>query len=447
MTKLFDYQKDGVKQIEKFDGRVLLADEMGLGKTIQALYYHKRNKKGTTVVICPASVKYNWAREASIHIGEHAEILEGRKPPTREVLQKNKFIILNYEIVGGWIEYLKKLKPDILILDECHYVKNRKAKRTKCVKQLAKLCPHVLALSGTPLTNRPSELWTVLNMICPKTFKSFMPYAMKYCDAKRNAWGWEFKGHKNLGELHDILRSTCMIRRKKKDVLKDLPEKSRYVIPVELLDRKEYDEAENDLISWLSKYSKQKASAAQRAERLVKMGYLKRLAGESKVDSVIEWIERFLYETDEKLVVFGIHKNVMEKLKSKFPNSVSIDGSTKSKDRQLNVDKFQKDSKTRLFFGNIQAAGVGLTLTASSTVLFAELGWTPSEHSQAEDRIHRIGQTNVSTCYYMIGINTIEEKLSDIIQSKQDILSATLDGGKIEGDLNIYDQLQKEILR
>ena len=137
----------------------------------------------------------------------------------------------------------------------------------------------------------------------------------------------------------------------------------------------------------------------------------------------------------------------MEKLKSKFPNSVSIDGSTKSKDRQLNVDKFQKDSKTRLFFGNIQAAGVGLTLTASSTVLFAELGWTPSEHSQAEDRIHRIGQTNVSTCYYMIGINTIEEKLSDIIQSKQDILSATLDGGKIEGDLNIYDQLQKEILR
>ena len=446
MTKLFKYQKEGVKQIEKFGGRVLLADEMGLGKTIQALYYHKRNKGGTTVVICPSSVKYNWAREESIHIGEHAEILEGRTPPKREVFRKNNFIILNYEIVGGWLEYLKKLKPNLLILDECHYVKNRKAKRTKYVKQLAKICPHILALSGTPLTNRPAELWTVLNILKPNIFKSFMPYAMKYCDAKRNAWGWEFKGHKNLAELHDLLTFSCMVRRLKKDVLHDLPEKSRYVIPVEISDRSEYDEAEDDLISWLSKYSKQKANSAQRAERLVKMGYLKRLAGELKIESVIDWIEKFLFETDEKLLVFGIHKKVLDALKSKYPNSVSIDGTTKSKDRQINVDRFQNDSKTRLFFGNIQAAGVGLTLTAASTVLFAELGWTPSEHSQAEDRIHRIGQTNVATCYYMIGIDTIEEKLSGIIQNKQNILNATLDGGEIEGDLNIFDQLQREIL-
>lgn len=447
MTKLYDYQKRGVLRLEALKGRALLADEMGLGKTIQALYYHKRNKKGTTIVICPASLKWNWAREASVHIGEQAEIVEGKKPPTMEGFNQNRLIIINYEILGAWVAYLRKLKPSLIILDECHYIKNRKAKRTKAVRLLCKGVKEVIAMSGTPLTNRPAELFPILNLICPSKFRSFMPYAMRYCDAKKNPWGWDFKGAKNLKELHSKLTDLMMIRRKKKDVLKDLPEKSRSVITVPISNRKEYDEAEDDLIAWLSKTSVGAAKRAASAERLVRMGYLKRLAAELKIDSVVEWIKNFLEETNEKLVVFGIHKKVIERLKDEFPNSVVLSGTTKAKDRQTVVDTFQNDKSTRLFIGNLQAAGVGITLTAASTILFAELGWTPSEHSQGEDRIHRIGQRNAAMCYYMIAGNTIEEKLSEIIQNKQSVLSATLDGEGTADDLTIFDQLQKELTR
>jgi SWI/SNF-related matrix-associated actin-dependent regulator 1 of chromatin subfamily A len=176
------------------------------------------------------------------------------------------------------------------------------------------------------------------------------------------------------------------------------------------------------------------------------MGYLKRLAAELKTKAVTDWIDTFLEETEEKLVVFAIHKSIINVLKERYPNSVVVTGSVTGKKRQRAVDKFQRHKGTRLFIGNLQAAGVGLTLTASSTVVFAELGWTPGEHTQGEDRVHRIGQKYPSTCYYLIGVDTIEEKLSRIIQEKQTILSSTLDGGCIEEQLDIFDQLQQEIL-
>jgi SWI/SNF-related matrix-associated actin-dependent regulator 1 of chromatin subfamily A len=446
MTKLYKYQKQGVKALEAFDGRVLLADEMGLGKTIQALWYYKRNKTSPVVIICPASLKYNWAREAAVHIGQRAEILEGTKPPKRKVFKKNSFVIINYEIVGAWLDYLLEMDPQLVILDECQYIKNRAAKRTRYVRQLCKKVPHVLALSGTPLTNRPAELWPILNVVRPDIFKSFMSFVMEYCSARRMPWGWQFKGAKNLDKLHKLLTENCMVRRRKADVLTDLPAKSRHVVPVPIQNRKEYDEAEDDLITWLSKYSKAKASRASRAQRLVKMGYLKRLAGKLKLKSITDWIDAFLEESDGKLVVFAIHKNIIAQLKERYKNCVVVTGSTSSKKRQQAVDRFQRDKKTRLFIGNLQAAGVGLTLTASSTVLFAELGWTPGEHVQGEDRVHRIGQTNAAQIYYLIGVDTIEERLSKILQEKQAVLSATLDGGDVVEQLDIFNQLQEELI-
>ena len=143
-------------------------------------------------------------------------------------------------------------------------------------------------------------------------------------------------------------------------------------------------------------------------------------------------------------MVFAIHKKIINALRERYPKAVLVTGDVTGKKRQRAVDKFQRHKGTRLFIGNIQAAGVGLTLTASSTVLFAEIGWTPGEHVQAEDRIHRIGQTASATCYYLIGVDTIEERLSRIIQEKQLVLSATLDGGTTNEQLDIFDQLQGE---
>lgn len=447
-TKPYAFQEKGVRKIEHFDGRALLADQMGLGKTLQSLLWMKKAKAIPTIVICPASLKWNWQREALHHLGLQSDVLEGTKPKKKGI-NKPKLTILNYDIIGPWIPYLKSLKPKLIILDECHFCKSRKAQRTKNARDLCEGIPHVIALSGTPLTNRPAELWPTLNIIRPDIYPAFTPFALKHCKPRRTHWGWEFKGAENLDLLHNNLNRYMMIRRLKRDVLLDLPEKSRHVVVVPLENRREYDEAKRDLVAWIRKTKGAgKARRAARAERLVRMGYLKRLAATSKLPAVFQWIDDFLEETDDKLVMFGIHHAVLQPLHARYVNSVLVDGKLAKRKRMNAVDQFQKDRKTRIFFGNVMAAGVGLNLTRAPTMAFAEIGWTPGEHEQAEDRLHRIGQTRGVSCYYLIGHDTIEDYLCELIQKKQKVLDATLDGNGAEtGSLDIYDQLERELLK
>jgi len=452
MTTPYPYQLRGVRRIERFHGRALLADEMGLGKTLQALLWWKQHPEfQRTIVVCPAALKYNWEHEASLHIHTRAHVLEGSKPKRRaRSLLRNMpapLIILNYDILKGWLDTLKDLQPDAVILDEAHYIKNRNTLRSKTIRKLCEGVPNIVALSGTPLTNRPSELWPVLNIIHPILYPSFFPYAQRYCSPKRTPWGWDFRGATRLNELHSNLKETLMIRRLKRNVLKDLPPKSRYVIPLEISNRKEYEEAVNNFLIWLSRLSTAKAKRAAKAERITQMGYLKRLAALLKLDAVINWIDSFLAESDEKLVIYGIHKAILAPIVKRYrPLSVFVDGSVPSKIRKNYVHQFQTNAKTRLFIGNIQAAGVGITLTAACTVTFIELPWTPGEVTQAEDRIHRIGQTQVASCYYLVARGTIEDHLCRILQSKQDVISAVLDGHHGE-TLEVFDLLERYITK
>ena len=450
MTKLYPYQKKAVLQIQKFKGRALLADEMGLGKTLEALQWIKRSpKKRPVIVVCPASLKWVWEAEAIKHIKIRATILSGRTPPKKKnITKKRELYIINYEILQYWITWLKNLNPQVLILDECHYIKNRRAKRTKAVKKLAKDIKHLIAISGTPLTNRPSELFTILNLVCPDEFPAFWPYAHRYCKAQLRPWGWEFKGASNIRELHRKLKRLMMIRNLKKDVLKDLPEKTRSVIPLEIEKRKEYQEAENDFIKWLTKKSTSKAKRAERAKKLVQLGYLKRLAAELKMKQVLEWIDGFLEQSEGKLVVYGIHKKIIKQIHEKYKKiSVVVDGSVSQRKRKIAVRSFQQNKKFRLFIGNIKAAGVGITLTAAYTLVFVELDWVPGNMVQAEDRIHRIGQKNAVMIYYLIARDTIEEKLCKILQKKQRVLSQVLDGSIKTNRLDVYRALEKSLLK
>jgi len=335
VTKLYKYQKKGVKALSKFGGRALLADEMGLGKTIQALTWAKKNKIKRTLVICPASLKLNWEQEAKMHLQQPSVVLSGRKVNhvlLRHTSKKNKktvLLIINFEILGAWKKFLKKFKPQLVIIDECHRIKSPKALCTKNTKKICKKAKHILALGGTPLTNRPVELWNTLNLLRPEEFDSFFIYAQRYCQPKRTRWGWQYNGAAHLDELHSRLKRTCMVRRLKKDVLKQLPAKSRSVVPLSIDNPGEYHRAEEDFLAWLSSISKLKANRARKAQQLVKIGYLKRLAAQLKLRNTIRWIDLFLEESDKKLVLFGIHRSIIQPLTSRYSASmVSITGQT-----------------------------------------------------------------------------------------------------------------------
>jgi SWI/SNF-related matrix-associated actin-dependent regulator 1 of chromatin subfamily A len=262
---------------------------------------------------------------------------------------------------------------------------------------------------------------------------NFWTYAQKYCGARHNGYGWDFSGATNTEELHEKLVNTIMIRRKKSEVLKDLPEKLRAFVPMELNNRDTYRNAEVDFINFVRQYKGQAAAnRASNAQALAEIEGLKQLAVKGKMNQAIDWIENFL-EVDGKLVVFAIHKFVIDMLMERFGNvAVKIDGSVSGVNRDQAVQRFQTDDATRLFVGNIRAAGVGLTLTAANNVVFLELPWTPGELTQAEDRCHRIGQQGNVTINFLLAENTIEEKIARLIDNKQRVLDSVLDGKETE---------------
>lgn len=428
---LFSFQKEGVEFIEKNNGRAYLADEMGLGKTVQSLSWLVLHPaKRPAIIIVPASLKLNWEKEIFMWMKKpNVQILSGTKIYTPTA----KIIIINYDILHAWVNKLKELKPQVIITDEAHYYKSNKAKRTKAIKSLAKGVPHFIALSGTPIVNRPIELYNAINIIKPSLFPNSWHFLHRYCGAKNNGFGWDFSGASNTQELHQRLSETIMIRRLKKDVLKELPDKIRSFVPIAIENRKEYNSAERNFIQYIRR-TKGPAAAekASGAETLTAIEGLKQLAIKGKMSKVVDWIETFI-ETGEKLVVFAIHKETINILMEKFKNrAVKIDGSVSRDNRQKVVEAFQNTDNIKLFVGNIKAAGVGLTLTAASNVAFIELPWTPGDLVQAEDRCHRIGQKDSVTIHYLLANGTIEEKIAKLIDEKRKVLDSVLDGVNTE---------------
>ena len=440
---LLPFQEQVVQEIDRYKGRCLLALGMGLGKTYVSLEWLCRHPGSLpAVVVCPASVKWHWQSEAINRVGMSAEVLEGRRPPAgRRMTTRHRLIVINYDIISSYLQWLKGLGIRTVIVDECQYIANR-TKRTTAVRSLCRGVPHVLALSGTPLVNRPIELFNTLQILKPKHFTSRWSFAQEFCSPRRTPWGWKFDGAANLPTLRKRLLGYCMIRRRKADVLPELPPKVREVIPVSIEDRERYEHARDDFIGWLRKEAPGKVRGAERAHALVKMGYLKRLAARLKVKSVLEWIRTFYQGSDEKLVVFAVHRRMVELIREGAGvESVEVTGRVTGRRRRDAVAQFQRNRRTRLLVGNIRAAGVGITLTAASTVAFAELDWTPGAHTQAEDRIHRIGTRGTAFITYLVARGTIEEDLCELIQRKQRVLSAVLDGGGAGETLSVFDLL------
>jgi len=484
---LYDYQAEGIRFIEAKKGRAMLADEMGLGKTIQILAWLQAHPEvRPAIVVVPASVKLNWVKEARVWMEDpDLYVINGRPKATSanaaDEWKKHRVrkgsggpvIVINYDLLankykktksgrpkyeelpdsGGWIDRLPD--PSAVILDECHYIKNRDRARSMSCTRLCKMAEHVLVLSGTPIENRPVEFYPAISLVEPGIFPSFWQFAQKYCGAENNGYGWDFTGVSNTEELHHLLSSTIMLRRLKKDVLTELPAKRRIVVPMEVskADYKRYLKVYNEFKRWLvAKPAKERGKVLADSHQagsggLTMIEEAKQLAVLGKLASATEWIKDYL-DSGNKLVIFATHKGTLTNLERalKDYNPVKLDGSTRAAARQEVVDTFQNDNSCRVFLGNIKAAGVGITLTAASATCFLELGWTPGAHDQAEDRVHRIGQEADSVeAYYLVAENTVEEDIVELLDEKRKVLDAVLDGRATEDDALLVKLMEKAL--
>jgi SWI/SNF-related matrix-associated actin-dependent regulator of chromatin subfamily A-like protein 1 len=417
--------------------QVLIADEMGLGKTIESIATLETIKAFPALIVCPASLKLVWKEEFNTWTPHNKTLVISGTKQSR--LPKRDVVIINYDILHNYMDYLKAIPFKAVVLDESHFVKNSKAKRTKLCKELTKNISYRLALTGTPILNRPAELISQLEILGHlKEFGGFWPFASRYCGAFRTRFGLDISGATNLDELALKLRAICMIRRTKKDVLKELPAKQMARIPIEITNTKEYEAAEENIIKWIEENKNDEAAwAAMRAEQLVRIETLKQIVARGKLQGVVEWINNFLEGSDEKLVVFANHIEIQKELLKAFPEALRILGEDNLENRQLTINAFQNDPGCRLIICSLQAGGFGITLTAASNVAFVELGWTPAIHMQAEDRCHRIGQKDEVTAWYLIADNTIDSDIEALLATKRNIVDATTDNSvKDTGILN-----------
>lgn len=413
------------------------------GKTVQSIAWSLLHpEKRPILVICPSTLKINWQREFNKWADTKSYVINSQDTNLRYIKGIDTYII-NYDIVEKMKDLLSKMNFQILILDEAHYMKNPKAKRTKAINELVKIIPHIIALTGTPILNRPIEIYNILKILSPLNFGNYWEFASRYCGMRKTKYGMDVSGATNIQELSDKLRSTVMIRREKRDVLTELPDKTRIVIP-QVCDLKAYKKVENDLISYLIEYknkSKLQAERSNSVEQLAKIEYCKQEAVKAKLPLFVEWCKDFI-EENGKLVIFAHHKESINTLMNELNNfnPVKIIGGMEGEEKQKSIDTFMSNKECKVIICSLKAAGVGITLTVSSHVVFLETGWTPGEHDQAEDRCHRIGQKDNVTCYYFVAENTIEETIYNLIQEKRKIFTELMQ------DKNIINEEKQNIM-
>jgi SWI/SNF-related matrix-associated actin-dependent regulator 1 of chromatin subfamily A len=449
--ELKPFQRAGVSYLLA-QRRAFLADEQGLGKTIEALAALQADGAFPAVVVCPASLKLNWLAEIERWLPQRsarALVGTGAGPggAGSGVAVPGvgaDITVVNYDIVAARLQELAELTPRALVLDESHYCKNAAAKRTQAVQRLSAAVPAdglVLALTGTPVMNRPPELISQLRII--GRLGDFGSGAQ---------FGRRFRGPDAHMRLHWHLRARCYVRRLKADVLPQLPPKTRGVVPVELDNEHEYRLAERDVVAWLRsqpldlRQLDARVAAALRAERLVRLNALKLLAARGKLHAALAWIHDFC-SSGERLVVFAKHREIQRAVIERFPRALHILGEDGHTARDESLREFQAPddgAENQLIVCSIEVAGQGLTLTRSSNVVFLELDWTPAKHDQAEDRCHRIGQQDAVNATYLLAAGTIDETIATLLERKRAVIAAVTDGHERDEE-GVVDGLVREL--
>ena len=507
---LLPYQRAGVAYALK-TRRLMIADSMGLGKTVQALAAVVTANALPAVVITTSTLKLNWQLEVSKFFPSlTTTVVSGTA--SGEIPEAD-IVILNYDICAQRADDVISISPQALVVDESHAIKNAKAKyvcpecnskvrvnakrcsgcnarfsapvekwtvrRGEGVMRISRAIPNdgmVILLSGTPITNRPSELVPQLVAIGRiDEFGGPWRFQQRYC-------GRDGSGATNLKELNEKMRGSFFIRRTVADVLDELPElrNSQQMMPVSSAAMRRYTEIENDVVHYLANRAKEiaeseaaevavralgveisdaseqasvraagrrayveKAMRAEAAEHLVRISVLKNAVAELKYESMVAWIEDFLNESDEKLIVFAEHVEMVENIVSHFGDiTVKIRGGVSQEDRMEAVRRFQEDPATRLFVGNMAAASEGITLTAASNVAFLEQAWTPTMHAQCVSRAYaRANDPHPCTAWYLLAPNTIDMEINSLLAKKAEVVNAATDGIEIEKQGSILADL------
>jgi SWI/SNF-related matrix-associated actin-dependent regulator 1 of chromatin subfamily A len=452
---LFPHQVEGVAFLLG-RRRAILADDMGLGKTRQAIVSLRHvAPAGPYLVVCPASVKRNWAREIEL-VAPDASILvvEGSAP----VDPRASWVVVNYDILGRHREALEPVAWAALVFDEAHYLKNHTSARSRLARDLTTRASASAAqpltvqlLTGTPLTSRPRDLFVLLQLVGHPLGRSFLAFAKRYCAAEKGEFGWKTGGASNIDELTVQLHGV-MLRRTKDDVLA-LPPKLRTWLPV-AVPAGTGARAIKKVLALLTGKSDDSVGAVSRMVDPRKRGKLLAFITEArqalafaKTSATLDFV-RGAIEQGEKVIVFSCFDDPIQKLARELGSAaVVLTGKTPGGRRQDIVDRFQHEEAVRVFLANIIAGGTGLNLTAATQVVFNDLDWVPTNHWQAEDRAYRIGQTRTVNVTYFVGQNTIDDFVHAVLETKAALVNAIVEGEAIAEGLggDVLDELQRAL--
>lgn len=428
--KPYPFQEIGIDWLRDKE-HALLADEPGLGKTVQAIMAAQQIDFGCAkvLIVCPASLKYTWDRAIRRWTNNvNIQVYSSGK----DRFENCQWTIVNYDLLLNREVFMSLLnqKFQVGIFDEAHYLKNKDAKRTRLVLLrggLASRCDRKWFLTGTPVLNRPVELYPLIKAAAPQVihpFTTYMGYTKYFCGGFMDGMSWNDRGATHIDELNRrLINSGFMLRRTKAEVLPELPEKTFEIIPVKVDQKPQFAflwQKDDITKKNLGDYFNKEMTVGQVAEA-------RQYTALEKLKVVIPHIKNLMLEK-EKLVVFAHHREVVSQLMEalKEYNPVKVVGGIDAKAKDEAEQKFQKDKSCHIFIGNIQAAGTGLTLTAADTAVFAELDWTPGNLIQASDRIHRIGQPNACLIQMFVTKDSIEEYMLRRLVEKKDVCERVL---------------------
>lgn len=457
------YQRKAIVFAAFHKGRCIIGDEMGLGKSFESIacyrYFkgediHKGMAPGKLLIVCPSSLRIQWSEELCkwlpddfTHPSKDILVVLKGSDYVKDIAEKSKVIITSYDLASKLSNQLWDINVDTAIVDECHMLKNPDSKRTKNLSPLLRTRKRIFLLSGTPALARPKELFSQIGIIDKNLFPRFHNYGVKYCNGhelpfkvrtRKNIMvnAWDYNGSSNLGELNLILREKIMIRRQKEEVLKELPPKMREKIFVNIALSKAF---KKKMLKMREKITSEKNfhPKSKEPEREKSILEMYQAMSKLKTQSACKYIEEFFEANEDpslKVLIFAHHKVMLDAIESVCTNKIKlgymrIDGSVDSKKRAQGVTDFQNDPKCRIGILSITAAGVGLTLTKATIAIFCELHWTPGILQQAEARMHRIGQEKRVVVHYLIGKDTLEEDIWEMIEKKIDVVSTMLDYG------------------
>ena len=434
-----DYQKAGVEFLLQHNSS-LIADEMGLGKTIEVIGYINMTNPSKILIISPKIAKYVWSSELQTWLTHTYNVVtvDDKQLPVNYDATIN---LMHYEQLLKHGELLKTMNWDLMVLDESHYIKNNQAKRTKIALSLSKTATHKICLTGTPVMNKPMELYTQLKFLNSDIAQSYTRFVSDY--VVFDEW-LQPSGGKNLSELQERLRSTIMLRRMKQDVLSELPDKIRQIITIpyntlSLSQRKLEEEAMQAYNILIKKGDSNVVIPTQSGSFVASfsdISQVRHLTSVAKLPIVIQHVKNLL-EDGEKVVVFAHHHDVINTLMHAFPDvAVRLSGEDDERSRVQSMYAFQHNDKIRLCVASMKAAGVAITLTAASICVFAELDWTPSTIVQAEDRLHRMGQKKAVQSQFLIVENTIDSLIAGTLTNKSHLIQQIVN---IQ-DYNILDR-------